>query len=72
MHVFFFFTHTVFIRIKAPGAKINFEKDQYIICAADNSDIDSAHVQAFDCLMCLTHGLIIQGILVTQSFHTRY
>ena len=36
-------TKTVFIRIGAPGARPNFENDQYIISVAENSDGDSIH-----------------------------
>ena len=46
----------------------NFQKDQYIISAEDNSDNNSAQEEDFNCLTHLTHWLIIQDIFVTQKF----
>ena len=49
----------------------NFEKNQYIISVADNSHNDSAHKENLECLMCLTHWLIIQDIFCHSKVFTQ-
>ena len=48
----------------------NFQKDQYIISAADNSNTNTVYEEDFECLMCLAHWLIIQDIFVIQKVFT--
>ena len=59
--------NTIFIRIEAP----NFEKNQYVISATNNSNNDSVRKENLECLMCLTLWLIIQDIFCHPKVFTQ-